>query len=99
MIEGQKIHKKSLSTRKLLWNISDHRCPLCGVTMVNKGKSDVANFATIDHIIPKSRGGTGNFENLRLICRKCNNKRGNKIEDDTLYYKDIHGKYIVVKNC
>jgi 5-methylcytosine-specific restriction endonuclease McrA len=30
-----------------------------------------------DHIIPKSRGGTGVMANLRLTHASCNNKRGN----------------------
>jgi len=93
----QKIHKQTISSRKLLWITSNHMCPLCGVKMVNRGKCDLPNFATIDHIVPKSRGGTSNIENLRLICRKCNNKRGNQIEKDTLYYKDRFGNYIVVR--
>ena len=33
---------------------------------------------TKDHIIPKSKGGSNRVENIRIICRKCNNDRGNK---------------------
>ena len=97
MVQGQKEHVYHLSSRKILWNMGNHHCPICGVKMVNKGSPKLHNFATIDHIVPKSKGGTNNIENLRLICRKCNNKRGNKIEEDTMYYKDRFDKYIVVK--
>ncbi|WP_445638757.1 HNH endonuclease [Nostoc sp. DSM 114161] len=34
---------------------------------------------TIEHLLPKSRGGSNSFENLRLSCFKCNNTRGNSI--------------------
>ncbi len=36
----------------------------------------------IDHIIPKSKGGSNNFENLHLSHRTCNNRKsnGHKIE-------------------
>ena len=33
---------------------------------------------TIDHIIPKSKGGKDTLENLRPMCRDCNRRRGNK---------------------
>lgn len=32
----------------------------------------------IEHIIPKSRGGSNRVDNLTISCRKCNLKKGNK---------------------
>jgi 5-methylcytosine-specific restriction endonuclease McrA len=32
----------------------------------------------MDHVIPKSRGGGGGWENLVSSCMKCNNKKGNR---------------------
>jgi len=32
--------------------------------------------ATIDHVVPVSRGGSDDLENLRVACRKCNVKKG-----------------------
>lgn len=32
---------------------------------------------TLDHLNPKSLGGSNSFENLRLACRDCNQTRGN----------------------
>lgn len=32
---------------------------------------------TLDHILPKSRGGLNATWNLRLACRRCNEKRKN----------------------
>lgn len=37
------------------------------------------NSATRDHIIPKSRGGTNQEQNIRLICRACNIAKGNRM--------------------
>ncbi len=34
---------------------------------------------TFDHLLPKSRGGSNSFENLRLSCFPCNNSRGNSL--------------------
>ena len=32
----------------------------------------------VDHILPKSRGGTDHLENLQLLCSHCNRSKGNK---------------------
>ncbi len=36
------------------------------------------NDATIDHIIPRSKGGTNDRKNLCLACRRCNNAKGDR---------------------
>ena len=33
----------------------------------------------VDHIRPISKGGSNNLDNLQLLCRQCNVKKGNKI--------------------
>jgi 5-methylcytosine-specific restriction endonuclease McrA len=38
---------------------------------------DDINF---DHIIPKSRGGGGEIENLKLAHKRCNTERGNSMD-------------------
>lgn len=39
---------------------------------------------TFDHILPVSRGGTNDAENLRLAHRRCNSRRGNKLDAQML---------------
>ncbi len=34
---------------------------------------------TLEHLIPKSLGGSNAFENLYLACRHCNQSRGNHL--------------------
>lgn len=43
------------------------------------GKSMSIDKLTIEHVLPKSRGGSNSFENLKLACLTCNRSRGNSL--------------------
>lgn len=58
-------------------------CHLCGIEIdltVRKGPMRM----TLDHVNPKSLGGSNHAHNLRLAHQKCNAERGNKLLDDYL---------------
>ena len=42
------------------------------------GKTFTTEHLTMDHVLPKSRGGRNIWENLVAACRKCNQKKGCK---------------------
>ncbi len=44
-----------------------HRCGYCGSTAT-----------TIDHVLPRSRGGKDSWENLVACCLRCNNLKGDR---------------------
>lgn len=52
----------------------DRRCQLCGAGP----KDDVLE---IDHIVPRSKGGSNDPGNLQVLCSRCN--RGKSNRDDT----------------
>jgi ATP adenylyltransferase len=54
---------------------SKGRCALCGAS--NKEVP-----LHIDHIIPRSKGGNTEYENLQALCEKCNCTKGNKDATD-----------------
>lgn len=43
-----------------------------------------ARSMTIDHMIPRSRGGSNTLENLAAACSKCNNAKGSMTKDEYL---------------
>jgi HNH endonuclease len=47
----------------------DGRC--CGICNKVLSRADI----TLDHIIPRSRGGSNASDNLRILCESCNNGR------------------------
>jgi len=64
----------SLSKRNLF--IRDKgRCQYCGVKVTIK-------TGTIDHYIPKSKGGEHTWANVVLACTKCNQKKGSKMPQE-----------------
>ncbi|MEW6508356.1 MAG: HNH endonuclease [Bacteroidota bacterium] len=46
-----------------------HKCAYCG-------RGDLP--LTIDHVIPKSKGGDDSWENLVAACLPCNNRKGDR---------------------
>jgi 5-methylcytosine-specific restriction endonuclease McrA len=62
-------YKKIVLSRKNVLRRDGHRCQYCG-------KSDVT--LTVDHILPKARGGNDAWENLVAACVGCNNRKGDR---------------------
>ena len=55
-------------TRSNILLRDDESCQYCG----KRGRD-----LTLDHIIPRSRGGQSTWENLVACCRACNGRKGN----------------------
>ena len=41
-----------------------------------------ATDLTLDHVMPRSRGGNSSWENLVTSCRRCNNRKGNRLPEE-----------------
>ena len=77
-------------TRRNVFLRDNHKCQYCGKT---------ANL-TIDHILPKSRGGKDSWENVVVSCIRCNNKKGDRTPEEASMkllgtpYKPPSGLYL-----
>ena len=58
-------------SRRAILNRDNKECAYCG-----------KEADTIDHIQPRSKGGTHTWGNVIAACRKCNSKKGNKLLKD-----------------
>lgn len=58
-------------TRKNIILRDRSQCQYCGV-QCNKGS------ASIDHIVPRSRGGRTTWDNVVVACHTCNRRKGSK---------------------
>lgn len=66
------------------------RCYYCGQPMVMRKKRFYGMQCTVDHKVPKSRGGEGG-ENKVAACQRCNEAKG--MLTDVEFQTTIYGAY------
>lgn len=52
------------------------KCIFCNKKLLINEDGSLVNHATIEHIIPKSQGGSDEIKNLALACKQCNTEKG-----------------------
>ena len=63
-------YKDIVLNRRNILKRDDHRCQYC---------AKQATPLTIDHIVPKNKGGKDSWENLVAACSKCNTRKGDTL--------------------
>jgi 5-methylcytosine-specific restriction endonuclease McrA len=58
-------------TRRSVFVRDGHRCQYCGGQAEN-----------IDHVVPRSRGGTHSWENVVACCRRCNSRKEDRLLEE-----------------
>lgn len=61
----------SVDTRLFVWQRDGGKCRNCGT------RSDLH----FDHVIPRSWGGSSTAQNVQLLCRRCNLRKGASLVD------------------
>lgn len=70
--KGQGSNWCSKAKRAWVHARDNHLCVWCGAAI-----DAHSTKLTIDHIVPRSKGGTNEAQNLVTACMKCNRRRGN----------------------
>ena len=67
-------------SRQAVLQRDDYRCIYCDITAGDKQNGQVLlkRDFTIDHIIPRSRGGRNTWGNTACACPVCNHRKGNR---------------------
>lgn len=67
-------YKNVVLSRQNIFKRDGHKCQYCGSTQ----------DLTIDHVLPRSRGGQPTWDNLITACRRCNAKKGDLTPEEAL---------------
>jgi 5-methylcytosine-specific restriction endonuclease McrA len=59
--------------RREVFRRDNHACQYCGST----------KHLTLDHVIPRSKGGTHTWDNVVTACEKCNSCKGDRLLHET----------------
>jgi 5-methylcytosine-specific restriction endonuclease McrA len=68
-------HRSYPVTRKGIMVRDRNTCQYCSKRIHHED-------ATLDHVMPQSRGGKNTWENLVACCRKCNRDKGNRTPEE-----------------
>jgi 5-methylcytosine-specific restriction endonuclease McrA len=79
-------------TRRGVLSRDQYTCQYCGVIPLRKD-------LTVDHILPRSRGGRTTWENVTTACKKCNGKKGCRTPAEAnmkLFSQPVRPRYIAI---
>lgn len=68
-------HREVAFTRHNVFARDRHRCSYCG-------RKKPAVELDLDHVLPRSRGGPHEWDNVVTSCRPCNLKKADKLPDE-----------------
>lgn len=83
-MRGQKRKKAEIKCAIMIK--TDGVCARCGKLI------DIRNV-TIEHFVPKYRGGEDDERNLFPLCKNCNKQKGSRIVTVEEYYPFLKGEY------
>jgi 5-methylcytosine-specific restriction endonuclease McrA len=69
----KRVHPVAKLTRREVFLRDNFTCQYCG-----KQSKDL----TIDHVVPRHRGGPHRWENLVSACKTCNHRKGGKLPEE-----------------
>ena len=80
------IKQKKSSIKEVILAKTDGRCARCG-------RNIALDKVTIEHFVPKYRGGEDDERNLLPLCKNCNKQKGSRLVDVEEYYPYLKSQY------
>ena len=68
-------YRKRLASKSSILIRDRYVCQYCGKPLKSQE-------VTLDHIVPKSRGGKSDWENLAACCSRCNVRKGSRLPEE-----------------
>lgn len=68
-------HRRVPATRTAIMLRDGYTCQYCGEV---PGRAQL----TVDHVVPRSRGGSHHWDNLVTACKRCNQRKGSHLPDE-----------------
>ncbi len=81
---GKIANYQSQETKNFLYGQQDGVCLGCDIHFPFRNM-------TVDHKVPRSKGGGHHIENLQLLCAACNSQKGDKTDAQWKAYRKKHG--------
>ncbi len=81
-------YKGMVLTRENVFKRDGFKCQYCGTT----------KELTLDHLIPKAKGGKSSWNNLVTACKRCNSRKGNYSPEEAgllLTFRPYRPSYIM----
>ncbi|HEX6290845.1 MAG TPA: HNH endonuclease [Herpetosiphonaceae bacterium] len=81
-------------SRREIFRRDNYTCQYCGLH---------SNDLTLDHVLPRHRGGAHTWENLVSACRQCNHRKGGRTPEEArmklhkLPYRPSAGPYYAIE--
>ena len=84
-MSGQKVKKTAI--KEILIQKTGSLCARCG-------KKILIRDVTIDHVVPKYKGGGDDERNFVPLCKRCNKQKGSQIVDPMTFYPFLGKEYL-----
>lgn len=68
-------YREVSTSRKNIFKRDDYTCQYCEIKLDSE-------TATVDHVLPRCRGGKHEWQNVVTCCLKCNRKKGDKTPNE-----------------
>lgn len=87
---GQWVKNSDYVSWQILYRRDGNKCHICGKAVSKKDFTRTPEgrfvagpkYPTVDHVVPKSKGGTHDLNNLKLAHKSCNSQKSAKMDYD-----------------